>query len=162
MHENNKKWLTDLKTQYPDSFKDCRVLEIGSRNVNGTVRDFFTNCEFVGIDMEAGRGVDVVDKYPIFDKQFDTLISFNTYEHDFEWKQTLKHNLQWLRKGGMFFASFGSEGNEPHSYPVWRLIPHTEFINYCLELGLTVIDSFFEEERYGPNMKGAFNIICKL
>lgn len=161
MHANNRKWLEDLAKQYPKSFNKCSVLEIGSQDINGTIRDYFTDCDYVGVDMFPGKCVDMVAQYPEFDRQFDTLAIFSAYEHDFEWKKNFKHNLQWLKKGGMCFVCFGAEGNHEHNYPVWRLVPHQEFLDYCKDLGLEVIDSFFEEERYGEGDRGVYDVILK-
>lgn len=36
------------------------VIEIGSYDVNGSVRDLFPDAEYTGIDVRPGRGVDVV------------------------------------------------------------------------------------------------------
>lgn len=55
MHLNNRKWLEDLKKDYPDNFEKCSVLEIGSQNVNGTARDYFKDCEYIGVDREEGE-----------------------------------------------------------------------------------------------------------
>jgi len=53
------------------------VLEVGSLNINGTVRDFFDAEEYIGIDIGEGPGVDVVSgghKYKS-KKKFDCVIS---------------------------------------------------------------------------------------
>lgn len=163
MHLNNRKWLEDCKKNYPDSFKECCVLEIGSQNVNGTIRDYFEDTtDYVGVDRERGEGVDIVcdARKTEFDHQFDTLMIISVFEHDLSWKDTLKHNLQWLKKGGMCFISFGAEGNLQHM-DVWQPVPHKEVLDECKKLGLVVVDSFFEEERYGKGDDGIYNIICE-
>jgi hypothetical protein len=60
------------------------VLEIGSRNVNGSVRDLFSSSSlYHGIDIAAGPGVDEVadcaDYVP--DVLFDTCVSTEVLEH---------------------------------------------------------------------------------
>ena len=160
MHLNNRKWLQDCKSEYPGSFKGCTVLEIGSQDVNGTIRDYFEECDYVGVDRESGKGVDIVcdARKTKFDKQFNTLMIISVFEHDLNWKDTLKHNLQWLKKGGMCFICFGAEGNRPHM-DIWQLVPHQEFLDYCKEIGLKVVDSFFEEDRYGKGDVGVYNLV---
>lgn len=162
MHINNRKWLEDLKKDYPDNFEKCSVLEIGSQNVNGTARDYFKDCEYIGVDREEGDGVDIVcdARYTKFKRKFDTLLILSVFEHDLNWKDTLKHNLKWLKKGGMCFISFGAEGNQPHM-EIWKPVPHQEFLDYCKEIKLNVVESFFEEDRYGVgDDKGIFNLVC--
>ena len=41
-------------------FSETKVLEVGSLNINGSVRQFFSNCDYVGLDISEGRDVDVV------------------------------------------------------------------------------------------------------
>ena len=64
------------------------VLEVGSRNVNGSVRDILAPLvsRYVGCDLEAGDGVDVVadatrltDVFP--PESFDVVISTEMLEH---------------------------------------------------------------------------------
>jgi len=159
MHYNNRLWLQDCKEKYPHNFKNCSVLEIGSQNVNGTARDYFDDCEYVGVDREKGKGVDIVSERPVFDRQFDTLLLLSVFEHDTQWEETLKHNLQWLKKGGLCLISFGAEGNLPHM-DIWKPVPHTEVIDACNKVGLKVKDAFFEEDVYGSGDSGIFNILC--
>lgn len=162
MHYNNTLWLKDLKEKYPKNFKKCRVLEIGSYNVNGTARDYFENCDYTGIDKEEGNGVDIVcnAQQTNFTKKFDTLLILSVFEHDLEWKKTLKHNLQWLKEDGMCFVCFGAEGNKPHML-VWQIVPHKEFLKECKKLKIEVVDAFFEEDRYGKGDSGVYNLVLK-
>lgn len=162
MHLNNRKWLQDCKKEYPKHFEKCSVLEIGSQDVNGSIRDYFNDTtEYVGVDRYEGKGVDIVcdARKTKFKHKFDTLMIISVFEHDLDWKDTLKHNLQWLKKGGMCFISFGAEGNKPHM-DIWKLVPHKEVLDECKKLGLSVKDSFFEEDRYGQGDVGIYNIIC--
>jgi len=41
-------------------FHDAKVLEIGSLDLNGSVRRFVSNCAYTGIDVAPGEGVDIV------------------------------------------------------------------------------------------------------
>lgn len=162
MHYNNRLWLQDLKKEYPNNFKDCRVLEIGSLNVNGTARDYFENCDYIGVDRDGGLDVDIaVDaRETHFDRQFDTLLILSVFEHDLDWKETLRHNLKWLKRGGMCFVCFGAEGNKPHM-DIWAIVPHQEFLDECKKLDLKVLDAFFEEDRYGLGDSGVYNLVLK-
>lgn len=162
MHLNNRKWLEDCKKKYPKNFNKCSVLEIGSQDVNGTARDYFEDCDYVGIDIEQGKGVDIVmnARKTKFETKFDTLLFLSVFEHDLNWKNTFKHNIQWIKKGGLCLVSFGSEGNLPHM-DIWKPVPSQEFLSYCKELKVKVAEAFFEEDRYGNGDKGIFNLICE-
>lgn len=163
MHYNNRLWLQDLKEKYPNNFKNCSVLEIGSQNVNGTARDYFEDCEYIGVDIEAGKDVDIVCDAgkTKFDKKFNTLLILSVFEHDLNWRHTLKHNLQWLKEDGICFVCFGAEGNLPHM-DIWAIVPHKEFLDECKKLKLNVTDAFFEEDRYGKGDSGVYNLVIKL
>lgn len=76
----------DLIAKFAKTFEaKSRVLDIGSRDVNGSLRDIFTEHEYVGCDMEAGDNVDVVqtDPYrlPFEDSSFDVVVAANMLEH---------------------------------------------------------------------------------
>src|SRR5690349_5475835 len=70
-----------------DVGKSARVLDVGSQNVNGTLRDFApVDGEYVGVDVAGGTGVDLIledpYKYPFKSKSFDVVVSSSCFEHD--------------------------------------------------------------------------------
>ena len=165
MHRNNILWLDDLKRSYPGVFSGSTVLELGSRDINGTIRGHFEGGTYVGVDNVDGPGVDVVGNAQETDfskESFDAIVSFSMFEHDPLWKETITHNTPFLRSGGMAFLSFGAEGNIEHGdCDFWGPVPSAEMLELLPKAGLEVIDSFFEEERYGKNCAGAFNIVAR-
>lgn len=163
MHKNNQLWLADLKKKYPESFINAKVLELGSLNINGSVRVFFENCDYTGIDKVKGKNVDKVilaHQTRFGRKKFDTLIAFSMFEHDPYWHKSLAHNIKWLKSDGMIFICFGAEGNLEHLED-FKSIPKDEFINYLQTMELDVLEHFWEEERYGENCKGAYDVIAR-
>ena len=50
-HNEQKRFVENLKRKASNYFKEQSVLEVGSLNVNGTVRDFFEDCSYIGIDV---------------------------------------------------------------------------------------------------------------
>ena len=42
-HKSQIDFVSGVKTQFPEFFEGGRVLEIGSLDINGSVRDFFVN-----------------------------------------------------------------------------------------------------------------------
>lgn len=69
--------------------KSNKVLEIGSRqaikqNELADFRGLFGESKYVGMDMQAGPGVDIVanaEKIPFADNSFDVVMSLETLEH---------------------------------------------------------------------------------
>jgi SAM-dependent methyltransferase len=95
----------------------CKVLEIGRYNINGTARDHFHGCDYVGVDWRPGPCVDVVGmahevEFP--DGQFDVVLSVESLEHDFYWRQTLAAMYRLLRPGGLFLLTVASFDFPPH------------------------------------------------
>lgn len=164
MHANTRTWLQELKNQYTEYFTGAKVLELGSLDVNGSARDFFhDSVKYIGIDVTAGDGVDIVvhAKNTLFWPEFfDTLVCLSMLEHDPSYIDSLMNNFQWVRKGGLLILSWGAEGNLPHMQ-IWKPVPSQPVVNWLKGLGWEILDSFFEEERYGLNCAGCFNLIAK-
>jgi len=61
------------------------ILDIGSYDINGTLKPIFADYHYVGCDLEPGPNVDVVldDPYvlPFVDNSFDVLVSSSCFEH---------------------------------------------------------------------------------
>ena len=114
-HREQQDYITSIKERFPQYFQDVKVLEIGSLNINGTLRDYFTNCDYTGVDLEPGPGVDVISPgqdldYP--DRSFDITISAECFEHNPYWVQTFI-NMQRMSKGLVAFTCAG-EGRPEH------------------------------------------------
>jgi SAM-dependent methyltransferase len=162
MHNGNHSWLKDLAAAC--EFKNKKVLDIGSLNINGSCRDYFTDCDYTGVDLSEGNGVDIVSvatETKFKPETFDVVISFNCYEHDPDWKNNVNHNLQWLKKGGLFIAEFGSTGNQPHYFPVFLEVPHDEFVENLKEQRCEVLENFWEKERYSSTQNGIYCVVAK-
>lgn len=106
-----------------------RVLEVGARDVNGTVRPVLAGrcSEYVGADIEAGPGVDVVANAEALDQafahaSFDVVVSTETIEHVENWPRVLEQMLAVLKPGGHLLLTTRSPGFERHGFPHdhWR------------------------------------------
>lgn len=152
MHGGNHLFLDHIKAQYPESFVGARVLELGALDICGTVRKWFERCQYVGVDVVAGPGVDVVTPamHTSFEKEeFDTLISFSMFEHDATWERSYAHNIQWLKPGGMIFMCWGAEGNPYHPPDPFAVVTVAQFNEANARIGcVEVLDQFFEMERF--------------
>ena len=50
-----------MKARFPQYFDNVEVIEIGSLDINGSVRDFYGNTpRYIGVDLAEGKGVDLV------------------------------------------------------------------------------------------------------
>lgn len=94
-----------------------RILEIGSRNINGTVRDHFPAADYVGVDLMPGPGVDVVGdaSKQTFKKLFDLVLCCEVFEHTDRWPVLLSAAYMALRPGGRIIVTCAARGRRAHS-----------------------------------------------
>jgi SAM-dependent methyltransferase len=106
-----------------------RILEVGSRNVNGTARDVIdkaTYKEWIGVDIEAGPNVDrimsVYDLSQNYGVEFDVVICTEMMEHVESWPSALLEMSRVLKDGGYLIVTSPSKGFIYHGYPndYWR------------------------------------------
>lgn len=94
------------------------VVEIGSQDVNGTVRDLFSDASsYLGIDIMSGPNVDLVidaaDWQP--EEKFCCIISTETFEHTARWPEILKVAAEALEQTGILIITCASNPRKPHS-----------------------------------------------
>lgn len=98
-----------------------RILEIGSYDVNGSVRGLFAKSSaYIGVDLVDGPGVDVVvipGELPRSLGQFDVILCSEVFEHDAEWKLTLQSAANRLAAGGVLITSCAATGRPEHGTP---------------------------------------------
>lgn len=94
------------------------VLEIGSYDVNGSIRKLFGSADqYIGVDLCEGPSVDVVSyghelDYPA--ASFDITLSGECFEHDPHWRQTFLNMVRMTRPGGLVAFSCASRGRLEH------------------------------------------------
>lgn len=123
-------WCIEFsKKVVPLSHQGMKILEVGSRDVNGSSRNLFDrfNPEYVGIDICKGPGVDVVMdvkelKVKFSHEYFDVVISTEMIEHCYEWQDAIFNMLTVLKPGGILILTTRSPGFPLHEYPhdFWR------------------------------------------
>lgn len=100
------------------TFADGRVLEIGSYDVNGSVRALFRGArEYVGVDLVKGPGVDRVGYgHEIQDaaNSYNMTISGECFEHDPQWTHTFGNMVRLTRPGGIVAFTCASRGRPEH------------------------------------------------
>src|SRR5882672_4033823 len=126
MHESVQEWVGMCVAAY--DLAAGRTLELGSVDVNGSVRHWFTGV-YVGIDHQGGPGVDrVMDAaamdFP--DGSFDAVVSTSMLEHDPAFWITLPEVGRVLRPGGHLILTTVTTGFPVHNEPdYWRFLPNT-------------------------------------
>ena len=137
-------YLRDQVASYVSRLPDGpgRTLEIGAADVNGSVRDLFT--DYVGTDMRPAPGVDLVvnahDLLHFFSPgSFDTIVCLETLEHDDAFWVTVQVIRTLLQPLGHLILSAPAIGYGQHSCPFdyWRF---TEEAFRLLLRGMSLIE----------------------
>jgi SAM-dependent methyltransferase len=140
----------------PDS-KTITIVDLGAQDVNGSLRTVAPpSCNYIGVDFEKARGVDVVitDPYelPFESESIDVCVSSSCYEHsEFFWLSFLEV-VRIVKPGGLIYMNVPSNGYF-HRYPVdcWRFYPDsgTALKNWACRNGFDVelLESFIGKQR---------------
>jgi SAM-dependent methyltransferase len=113
MHAEVLDWVTAHATDEPVS-----VLDIGGRDVNGTVRAAFPGADpYLVLDLRSGENVDVVANAATWapDREFDVVVCTEVFEHTPDWAAICATAFKALRVGGRFVVTCAGPGRGPHS-----------------------------------------------
>ena len=129
-HLEQALFVSRCKRAFPTWFHEAKVLEIGSLIVNGSARDFFENCQYTGIDLGEGPGVDVVARGATYAGPtggFDSVICCEAMEHDPYWQETFLNGLRMMKPDGMMLITCATLGRRQHGTPLFSPAdsPHT-------------------------------------
>ncbi len=117
MHDNSMKIMAKFIDEY--KVKDSTVVDIGSLDINGSYRGFFTG-KYTGVDITTGPNVDVIMDSDEWDRlnNVDTVISGQTLEHVADIPKLMASIFNVLKPGGLLCLIAPSAG-EAHYYPIW-------------------------------------------
>jgi SAM-dependent methyltransferase len=114
-----------------------QVLEIGGRDINGTVRPLFGDAEYVSLDLVEGPGVDVVADAATWDpgpRWFDCVVCCEVLEHASDAAALVARARTWLRPGGALIMTCASDPRAPHSaVDGWELRDGEHYANVSEE-----------------------------
>lgn len=112
MHPEAKAWVAaSVKGR-----RYGRVLEFGSLNINGAVRDVIDAVRYHGIDLQEGPGVDEVADAAMFrsTSRVDLVVCCEVLEHT-PIEGILANAHQNLRGGGVLLVTCATTPRAPHS-----------------------------------------------
>jgi SAM-dependent methyltransferase len=116
-HPQQRAYCEKIASKYPNHFRKVRVLDIGSLDINGSNRTLFKDCEYHGIDVGVGKGVDFIStghKWSAVDGHYDTIISTECFEHDKFYAFTLQNAVRMLKSGGLLVFTCATTGRPEH------------------------------------------------
>lgn len=119
MHEQAYQWVT----RFAALGAGARVLDVGGRNINGTVRDLFRSAvSYTALDLVAGNGVDIVadfatwmepEPFPL--APFDLVLYLEVAEHTPSWRNHLAKAAAILNPEGALIVTCAGPSRAPHS-----------------------------------------------
>ena len=174
MHLTAMKNAKDFFGVYGGRFGSGKVLDVGSQNVNGSLKDVCPNqLTYTGVDFVQAAGVDVVmtDPYllPFPSEYADIVVSSSCFEHSEMFWLLFLEIMRVLKPAGLFYLNAPSNGPfHRHPCDCWRFYPDSgralvqwaqrNDINACL---LESYTSLQEEEGWNDYvaviLKDAFN-----
>lgn len=116
-HKEQQNYCSSIKVKFPKYFKNIKVLDCGSQDINGNNRFLFENCNYTGIDVNLGKNVDISCSTHIFDAKdntYDTIISTECFEHDMYYVDSLKNIIRMLKPGGLFLFTCATTNRAEH------------------------------------------------
>ena len=92
-------------------------VEIGSADVNGSIRPLFPGSHYTGVDLAAGPGVELVASghdVALPSDSVDLAISCECFEHNPMWRETFVNMHRMTRPGGIVVFTCASRGRLEH------------------------------------------------
>lgn len=138
MHKAVKEYVGRYSTQAAVS-----VVEIGSRDINGSVRPLFPAAAWVGIDLLPGPRVDIVGDATQFrpESPVDLVICCEVLEHAPNWRDLIATAAAWLKPCGRLVVTCAAHNRRPHSGidGGWKLHEGEYYAGVsCLDLALAM------------------------
>jgi SAM-dependent methyltransferase len=116
-HREQREFFDSVKEVFHEHFRDSKVLDVGSLDINGNNRYLFENSAYIGLDIASGKNVDIVSPAHLSgfpSGYFDTIISGECFEHDLYFEDTIETIIRVLRKGGLFVMTCAGKNRQEH------------------------------------------------
>ena len=134
MHFEQTQYVKEALAKYfagiNKDISEIKVLEIGSKDINGNNRQFLdSKVQYRGLDLSEGKNVDIVSHFVDYFKKtecdYDLIISTEALEHDKRWFETLQvlaqnNNSEWtaiITAAGMDRKEHGTTRSLPKDSP---------------------------------------------
>lgn len=158
MHDSVHAWIDREVDNYGGA---QRVVELGSLDVNGNVRDQIPHVEWVGYDIVDGDGVDVVaNAHDVGDlaPHADLVLCLEMLEHDDDPNATFASIAAVLTTDGQCWLSTRSRDFPYHHPPDWWRFTHSDIHALAFTAGLVVTHIEDDTQDGHP---GVFAILTK-
>ena len=117
-HQEQRQFVALANEHLLKHARPRRILEIGSYDVNGSVRELFTDSiSYIGADLIEGPGVDLVKSGHEIDLEsnsFDLTLSCECFEHNPYWLETFQNMIRMTKPGGLVVFTCASSYRLEH------------------------------------------------
>jgi SAM-dependent methyltransferase len=116
-HAQQLMFFSIISQQVVKKKKGVKVLEVGSYDVTGSVRQFFEGVDYTGCDLIAGPGVDVVSSghdLAHATNSYEITLSSECFEHNPYWLETFQNMWRMTKPGGLVVMTCASRGRAEH------------------------------------------------
>ncbi len=141
-HPNQLQFMKKVGQHLANDYTDKHILEIGSFDVNGSIRSYFESSSYVGVDLTEGAGVDVVgegNKLNDPDETYDLTVSCECFEHNPHWSETFLNMYRMTKQGGIVVFTCATTGRLEHGTTRTspKQSPGTQTLGWDFYLNLT-------------------------
>lgn len=116
-HPDQILFIQKISRHLADGYSGKRILEIGSYDVNGSIRSCFKKSTYTGVDLIEGPNVDVVcegGKVSDPDETYDITVSCECFEHNPQWLETFLNMYRMTKRGGIVTFTCATTGRFEH------------------------------------------------
>ncbi len=117
MHAEAFAWVQRYADLIDGVRQSYSVLDIGGRNVNGSIRSLFAAAEtYHALDVTEGPEVDIVADAATWrpTRQYDVVVCCEVFEHTPLWPEIAYTAFSACLPGGAFIATMAGPGRPPH------------------------------------------------
>lgn len=99
------------------SMESLSVIEIGSRDINGSARAFWPNAKWIGLDLHPGPAVDIVGNAETYQPEslVDLVVCCEVLEHAANWRELIASAALWLKPSGRLIITCAGPNRPEHS-----------------------------------------------
>ena len=118
-HFEQKKFFEIILNQLKkiDNFDNMSVLDVGSYDVGGSIKEYFIKNDYVGVDLAEGPNVDIVldgSQLEKLNKKYDIVISCECFEHAENWEAIFLSMYKVCKEDGFVIFTCASRGRTEH------------------------------------------------
>jgi hypothetical protein len=139
MHNGAFNWVLEKAPNIPNA----KVLDIGGRDVNGTVRRIFDTNTYICVDLQSGMGVDVVADGATYVPPWtpDIIVCCEVLEHARCPVDIINHAARLLSPGGWLLLTAATSDRTPHGSNGGGLDPGEYYLGVSpLSVGAWLLD----------------------